>query len=321
MSVHPGVVSGLRASVVVPTYGREAVLCDTVAAIMALEPPPLEVVVVDQTPQHEPATAERLEAWTRQGPLRWLRRDRPCITAAMNHGLLEARGDVVLFLDDDVVPDPGLVAAHVRAHEAAWDRPLGIVAGRVVQPWDDEATAGADGFSFAQHTPAWIEQFMGGNFSLRRELALELGGFDECFEGAAYRFEAELAHRTRAAGWNIRFEPEASLHHLHASSGGTRAAGHHLRTWRAHHAVGAYYYLLRSRPPNWLGQMLLRPLRSIRTRHHLRRPWWILPTLVAETRGWWRALALRLAPPRTLPRPPGSARSQEMPPGATTSSR
>jgi hypothetical protein len=41
-----------------------------------------------------------------------------------------------------------------------------------------------------------------------------------------------------------------------------------------------------------LRQILLRPLRAVRTRHHLRRPWWIPLTLIAELRGL--LLALRL---------------------------
>ncbi|MCA9314988.1 MAG: glycosyltransferase [Planctomycetes bacterium] len=284
----------------IPTHGREVVLCNTIGALLALKPPPFEIVVVDQTPQHEPATQDALEGWAQGGHITWLRRQPPSIPLAMNEGLLASRGEIVLFVDDDVIPDPELVAAHARSWEAAAAAGVGLVAGRVVQPWDNEESAGSAGFSFAQRAPAWVEHFMGGNFSVRRETALRLGGFDENFQGAAYRFEAEFADRLRRAGYKLCFEPAASLHHLHAGSGGTRAAGHHLRTWKPHHAVGDYYHLMRSRPPGWVRQMVSRPLRSIRTRHHLRHPWWIVPTLVAETRGWWRAFRLRLRPPGTL---------------------
>ena len=40
---------------------------------------------------------------------------------------------------------------------------------------------------------------MGGNFSVRRDIALRLGGFDEQFVRVAYNFEAEFAHRLRRA--------------------------------------------------------------------------------------------------------------------------
>lgn len=311
-------------AVVIPTLGRERVLCDTIEALVALPRPPDELIVVDQTTSHEAETEARLQAWTERGYIRWIRQSPPSIPAAMNRGLLDAHAEVVLYLDDDIVPDVDLVAAHAGAWQQPVAEDVGLIAGRVVQPWDDEATAGSSHFSFAQRQPAWIEQFMGGNFSVRRAVALELGGFDESFVGAAYRFEADFADRMRRGGYRIRFDPRASLHHLHAGSGGTRSAGHHLRTWRPHHAVGAYYYLMRSRPPGWLGHMLARPWRSVRTRHHLSRPWWIVPTLVAETRGWWKALRLRLAPPRTLSaeqRRQALESGQARPDEPTTSSR
>lgn len=293
---------GARPSVaiVIPTLGRERVLCDTLAALLALAYRADELIVVDQTPTHEAETETRLQALADQGCLRWIRQSPPSIPAAMNRGLVESSAQIMLYVDDDIVPDVDLVAAHAHAWQEPVSGDVGLIAGRVVQPWDDEEKAGSSGFSFAQREPAWIEQFMGGNFSLRRDVAIELGGFDESFVGAAYRFEAEFADRVRRSGYRIRFDPWASLHHLHAGSGGTRSAGHHLRTWRPHHAVGAYYYLMRSRPRGWLRQMVSRPWRSVRTRHHVRRPWWIVPTLVAEVRGWWKALRLRLAPPGTL---------------------
>jgi len=67
--------------------------------------------------------------------IRWLRRPRPSITGAMNAGLLAARGEYVLYLDDDVVPKADLVAAHLAAHHANHlDARVEIVAGQVFQP-------------------------------------------------------------------------------------------------------------------------------------------------------------------------------------------
>ena len=131
-------------------------------------------------------------------------------------------------------------------------------------------------------------------------MAIELGGFDENFVGAAYRFEAEFAHRFVAAYGPIRFEPRASIRHLAVASGGTRAYGHHLWTAAPAHSAGEYYYLLKSRVPGWLGKVLRRPFRSIRTRHHLRRPWRIPATIVAEARGFLLARKLLRHGPRVI---------------------
>ena len=142
---------------------------------------------------------------------------------------------------------------------------------------------------------------MGGNFTVRRDIALKLGGFDEQFVRVAYNFEAEFAYRLNRAGYRIFYEPAACVHHLKASGGGTRTFGDHLRSYRPNHAVGAYYFILRT----WSGwQSLLRflgrPLRAIATQHHLRRPWWIPATLIAEFSGMAWALLLALRGPRYL---------------------
>jgi GT2 family glycosyltransferase len=138
---------------------------------------------------------------------------------------------------------------------------------------------------------------MGGNFSVPRSTALALGGFDENFMRVAYRFEAEFAHRWRQAGGRIWFEPAACLHHLKDGSGGTRSYGSHLTTWRPDHAVGAYYFSLRSR--QW-GELLSRPWRAVATRHHLRHPWHIIGTWLAEAQGLWWAWRLWRSGPKLI---------------------
>ena len=285
--------AALAVSVAIPTYRREQVLLDTLDYLLALDSPPAEILVLDQTERHAPATGQRLMELHVAGRIRWLKLDTPSIPQAMNRGLLEARQDIVLFVDDDIRPEPGLIAEHAAAHQAHADA---LVAGRVIQPWEEGIDfSGESSFRFAGVKPFWIEEFMGGNFSLRREAALALGGFDENFVRVAYRFEAEFAHRWRASVRRIWFEPAACLHHLKDSGGGTRTYGEHLTTWKPDHAVGAYYFCLRT---GAIGGFLLRPFRALATRHHLRRPWWIPLTLAAELCGMAWAIALYLRGPK-----------------------
>lgn len=286
-------------SVVIPTYQRDRVLVESLYCLLKLRPAPAEIVVVDQTPEHEPATARALEVLEDAGKIRWIRLSQVSITHAMNVGLKEAGSDIVLFLDDDIIPGTDLVSAHERAHAA---RECNLIAGQVLQPGEQPLAKEKPGdlFRFCSNRGQHISELMGGNFSIERKLALELGGFDENFVHVAYRFEAEFAARALAAGKKIWFEPEASIRHLKASSGGTRSYGDHLKTIRPSHAVGAYYYLLRSKTPNRLINLFARPIRAIRTRHHLSHPWWIPPTLVAEAAGFFWAVGLVLRGPRLL---------------------
>jgi GT2 family glycosyltransferase len=285
--------TGADLSIVIPTYGREEVLMETVRRVLVLDPPPAELLVVDQTRRHSEDVERELTRLSVSGAIAWIRLAAPSIPRAMNAGLLRARSDVVLFLDDDVIPAPGLVAAHLAAHR---DSGAAVVAGQVLQP-GEEPEAGAEGpFRFRSAERRWVTEVMGGNFSIRRELAIGIGGMDENFVRAAYGFEAELCQRARARGAEILFEPRASIRHLRAPSGGTRAWGHHLRTARPGHSVGAFYRILRTSPRSAVpARFAERLARSVRTRHHRSRPWWIPVTLTAEIAGlaWATVLALR----------------------------
>jgi hypothetical protein len=138
---------------------------------------------------------------------------------------------------------------------------------------------------------------MGGNFSVLRQLAIRLGGFDENFVRVAYRFEAEFAQRWLGSGRRIYFEPAACLHHLKVADGGTRSYGDHRSTWRPDHSVGAYYYALRTGV--WR-DFLVRPLQAMATRHHLRHPLAIPTTILAELGGMLWAVGLFLRGPKRL---------------------
>ena len=276
-------IESLSVTVAIPTYGREEFLVDTIVHLLTLEEGAEEILVLDQTPAHDVHTERHLRRWDATGRIRWVRLSEPSIPRAMNRGLIEASCDVVLFLDDDIIPDGSLAAVHRKAHG---ENPGCLVAGRVLQPWHGGRADGpSDRFCFNSHAAGEVAEFMGGNFSLPREAAIDVGGFDENFVGAAYRFEAEFAHRWRKSGRSILYEPGALIHHLKAESGGTRVHGEHMTTAGPEHAVGAYYFMLVTFGRRAYPMMVKRLLGSVATRHHVRRPWWIPVTLTAEVRG------------------------------------
>lgn len=289
----------LTVSIVIPTYGRESVLVATLQSLLNLAERADEILVVDQTETHEHSTEDVLNTMSDKGQIRWIRLARPSIPGAMNRGLLEGWGDIALFLDDDIIPGEDLVGAHRRAHTG---RTNALIAGQVLQPGEEpcDVDAGAD-FRFCATKPQPVSEFPGGNFSLARRRALHVGGFDEQFVRVAYRFEREFADRFLDTGGEILFEPAASIRHLRAPSGGTRAFGNHLKTAMPGHAVGAYYYLLVSHRARARVSTALRTLwRGVATRFHLRNPWWIPISLWAQVAGMAWALLLRAQGPRLL---------------------
>jgi GT2 family glycosyltransferase len=303
-------------SVVIATYRREQVLIDTIGTLLpqlAQLDGPTELLVIDQSERHEPATTWALQQWHDQGLIGWQRLAKPHLVGAMNRGLVSARGELVLFLDDDIVPLPGLVQGHIDCHRRypeAW-----AVVGQILQPGQVPADLPQRhhrspfwrdfDFPFHRTRGAWIENAMAGNLSVKRERILALGGFNESFPPpVASRFESELAKRLVAAGGRIRFEPEAALHHLAASSGGTRSAGGHLASASPHHGVGDCYFALRcARGWDRLWYLLRKPFREVRTRFHLRHPWLIPVKFLGELRALRLAWRISRRPPQLLPIP------------------
>ena len=132
-------------SIVIPTYRRDAVLTETIAHLIELDPRPAEILVVDQTEIHEEAVERALRNWEAAGVIRLVRLVEPSITRAMNCGLCEARQDFRPFVDDDIVPETGLVQSHWSALECT---KAALIAGRV-----DSAVARRKGFIDAGGLP------------------------------------------------------------------------------------------------------------------------------------------------------------------------
>ena len=293
-------------SVVIPTYGRDKILIDTIGYLLGQSPKAKEILVIDQTPQHYLTTEKQLAEWNRQCKIRWLRLEKPSITGAMNRGLVEASSPIVLFVDDDIVPAAGLVAAHAASYK---DPSIWAVVGQVLQPGQDVRDINYHSnksgilaymdFPFNSSTSTFVQNIMAGNLSVLRERALEIGGFDENFIGVAYRFETEFAKRITRHGGKILFQPKASIRHLRVEHGGTRSRGIHMTSASPRHSVGDYYYALRQGLKlETIVYMLRRPFREVRTKFHLRHPWWIPVKLIGEFRALLSAIQLYRCGPR-----------------------
>jgi GT2 family glycosyltransferase len=286
-------------TIAIPTYRREQVLIETIRHLLSFNNQTTEILVLDQSPSHAPQVQSELLRLHALGQIRLLRLDEPSIPKAMNCGLVKAMHDLVLFVDDDIIPEADFIRAHLCKQGRGKGR---IIAGRVIQPWQEGLDFSQDkSFHFASLQSAEIDNFMAGNFSLNRHDAIAIGGFDENFVRVAYHFEKEFAYRWRAAGYHILFEPEACIHHLKIPSGGTRTFGNHLTTMQPDHSVGAYYFYFRT----WSGLSTLklimnRLFSAIATKYHLKNPWRMPPTLISEIRGLMWACRLAWRGPKNM---------------------
>jgi GT2 family glycosyltransferase len=276
-------------AIAIPTYNRGGIVVETVERLLQLDPAADAIIVVDQSP----ARNEPLERLHEQGRIQLIRLDAPSIPHAMNVALQAAQAPIVLYLDDDVEPSMGIIAAHERAHA---DGGTWAVVGQILQPGEEprhfEQPEDDLEFHFNHDRGCFVTNVMAGNLSVKRERAIASGGFDENFVGAGYRFETDFALRLAAAGGKIWFSPEATLRHLKLATGGLRSYGDHRTSASPAHSAGDYYFAIHHRRPLWR-YALRRIRRNVATRWHLRHPWTIPPKLIGELRGL--ALARRLA--------------------------
>ncbi len=275
----------LSISIVIPTLNRGKVLLETIDYLLELNAT-AELIVVDQTLQHTQKVEQQLIRLRKENKITLIRLSQPSVVAAMNVGLRKATSDYVLFLDDDIKPTQGLIENYQSMTDS---NEYGIVAGRVIQPWNSpegDKDNNAEQFSFNALNQSSAPYFIGANVLINRRIATLLGGFDENFVGTAHDYEREFSDRVRDAGHEIGYCGPAAVYHLKEQSGGIRTYGHFLKTMKPHHAVGAYYYILRSKRVEKKPLEILRRLRQrVVTRTHLTQPWWIPLTLIGDLLG------------------------------------
>ena len=197
-------------SVVIPTLDKEPLLRRTLAALATQEPGPdrpWEIVVVDDGSRDGTAAYLAAAAAAPGSRLRVVSPGRNVGRArARNLGVGASRGRWVLFLDDDIVAPPGLLAAHLELLEAAAG--VGTI-GRVVtapEVVDAPHFAYLDsrGVGRLPAGPAPARFFVTQNAAVPRAAFLAVGGFDEDFAG--YGFEdMELAFRLEDRA-RVRFQ-------------------------------------------------------------------------------------------------------------------
>jgi peptidoglycan-N-acetylglucosamine deacetylase len=116
-----------KVTVLVPAYNEEAVICDTIRSSLSSDYPKLEILVVDDGSTDR--TAELVRAnFGRDPRVRLLLQTNNGKPSALNHGLSEATGEVIISIDADTIVDSNAIPLLVR-HFA--DPQVGAVAGNV----------------------------------------------------------------------------------------------------------------------------------------------------------------------------------------------
>jgi GT2 family glycosyltransferase len=205
-------------SIVLPTYNRLPRLQKVLAGLAAqtYPRPDFEIVVVSDGSTD--GTNEFLQAEATGLPIRPFVQANGGAAVARNLGIQMAQGELILFLDDDVVPAPSLVTEHVATHQRHQGNvvvlgPMLTPADFILKPWVRWEQA----MLYKQYADIaagrWkptARQFYTGNASLARHHLLTVGGFDPTFRRAE---DVELAYRLAAHGLSFVFNAKAIGYH------------------------------------------------------------------------------------------------------------
>lgn len=216
-------MSSLFLSVIIPTFNRAAALekCFSALRAQSLAQESFEVIVVDDGSNDE--TPKVLKKWTEQWPnLRALHQKNAGQGNARNKAIKEARGQIILFIGDDIYGDTDFLAKHTAFHRkhpekemaclglTDWDPTLDVT------PFMEWLTHGGPQFAYHHLKPeqeASYWYFYTSNISIKKDLLL-VDSFDPDFK--AYGWEdIELGYRLMQKGLKLIYTPSAHAVHDH----------------------------------------------------------------------------------------------------------
>lgn len=209
-------------TVCIVTYERPEFLRRCLESLDANLTADVEIVVVDAS--HEDASelvasarpsaiyvhAPQLAGW---------------MTRARNEALRHARGEIISFLDDDVVVSEAWQAAVLTAFH---DDTVDAVAGRTrngqpgeesyAQPVGRLLADGSltEGFASLPDGIIEVDHGIGANMSFRRSVLARLGGFRDDYPGTAMREDTDIYLRVKRTGGKALFSPDAVVDHIPA---------------------------------------------------------------------------------------------------------
>jgi GT2 family glycosyltransferase len=202
-------------SIIVPTYQRCRSVQRLLHALRRQTVPCNAYEVIVSIDGSTDGTAEMIEDFAGPFDLRSIRRPNMGRAAACNAGVLAARGNLIVVLDDDMEPASQFVAAHLAAQRrgaklavlgavpVTLDRHSYPVGEYIKAKFQRQHAYLLDG-----HEAIRYMEFYTGNMSIQRELLLQVGGFDETFTVYGHE-DSELAVRLLAVGVTFMYAPDA----------------------------------------------------------------------------------------------------------------
>ena len=248
-------------SIIIPTYRRKDSLIRLLGSLKNQLTNKMEIIIVEQGENHSILYQKFMKG--SPAALHYRYSDVVSTSKAKNIGAKLAKGNYLIFYDDDVVVQNHAVANIIKNFS---DLTIGGVAGRVVDDGKKEENQKTDvgnisllgmftdGFSSSIRQD--VDTVIGCHAAWQTEVFFQVGEFDERFTGNAMREESDLSLRVKQKGYRIVFDPSATVVHMREPHGGARKADGRL-FWYYHFFSNETYFFLKHRPAILLPIFLL----------------------------------------------------------------
>lgn len=217
-------------SVVIPTHNRSALLrrCLEHLLVQQTDGFVFEIVVCDDGSTDATAAVARQCAHNASAAIKYLYQHKCGPAAARNKAIRESRGNILLFLGDDMISPPDLLTQHYSLHLRCRQKNQGVLghitwsSGIAVTPFMRWLEDGGRQFAFGLiKDPLCVDPagfFYASNVSLKKSFLLETGCFfDESFTHAACE-DMELGYRLKQKGFTLVYNKDARAWHEHATT-------------------------------------------------------------------------------------------------------
>ncbi|CAG1023092.1 GalNAc(5)-diNAcBac-PP-undecaprenol beta-1,3-glucosyltransferase [Patescibacteria group bacterium] len=231
-------------SIIVPTCNRQKDLASLIDSILKQTILPVEVIVIDQSDSDD--TKKYIESCsnyelTKSNNINfiYMYQTKKNSAAARNKGIDVAKGQVISFLDDDVVlfrdyyekvlsyfdndkrigGIGGNVIVENKLQGWKWKLRKGLLKLFLINNFDGKITKSGFGWPIAEReidSPMQVEMFSGCNMNFRKEF-LKDDKFDEWFTGYSYREDVDISYRISGKTL-LKMIPEAKLYHNYSKS-------------------------------------------------------------------------------------------------------
>lgn len=235
----PAESTAIKVTVAIPTYNRADFLRQTLAGIVAQQFPRdhFEILVLDNNSTDHTRAVVGEFADVHPAP-RYIHESNQGLDHARNRAIAEARGDIILFGDDDILVKPDWIAQMAVPFLADPLRRIGAVGGEVIPVFPDGL-------------PEWVREWhaplqfrpdtgpigdrhspMGANLAFPKWVFEQLGRFHTALDRAAGNYfsggDTEMIRRVRDAGFEVWFSPGGAVkHQMPASRTTFRYASRH----------------------------------------------------------------------------------------------